>query len=354
MSKSEEFKKAVKLSEYVVKDKLLSLHRADSSNSDSNYLVLELRIKETQEVKQELETSQKKLNGLSHRGILPRVGYFYKRKQLFLVHSHDPGVNLEKRLLDTEQKMSPEAAVEFALQLTDTLAYLHEQKPPILMNCLDPALVMITKRGNVKLLHSALSGIDYKTMRSYEAPEKKKKAEPDVRTDLFGIGAILHQVLSKAELSGTLEPIQEHLPDLDKDLANIVSRCTVPDPKRRYPSAFQLRTRLSRLIDKWKLARRDGRAALAEWAGFEPTQPKEVTSKRDIVDLTPPKEPSVEEFVAAARPREAVPIYPAWFKVLVASILLIGGLLLTNGFDIVDGLYWFLVVGLGTAFYWLA
>lgn len=317
----------------------------EAREGDRQWLVKEILLDETAEIRQGLESEQKVLSLLSHRSVVARRHYQFEEDRVLLIQEHVRGVVLQNKLLESQEPVPHDAVVELALQLTDALTYLHEHEPPVIVSLIDPSAVIVTERGEVKLLHFGLAKLGYRTGRKYEAPEHARPEPVGHRADIYGVGVIMHQLLTKidlAEVYGEMPAIARLLPDIDTDLANIVSRSTTLDPKRRYQKARSLRTRLSRLLDKWKLARPDGRKLLAEWAGFEAVVPP-TPEPQPQLPVPEIEEDSLEDFIAAIRPAEPPPLFSGAFKV-AACLVVVGGLFfLRDGYDMVDTLYYFLV-----------
>lgn len=86
------------------------------------------------------------------------------------------------------------------------------------------------------------------------APEllRGDRAAADRRSDVFSLGATLHQVLL-GELpsrgSTSLRDLRQRAPSLPADLAAILAHCLADDPAQRYPSARAVAEDLQRFLD---------------------------------------------------------------------------------------------------------
>ena len=129
-----------------------------------------------------------------------------------------------------------------------------------------PANVLITAENQVKLLDFGLAHLSGRTRitdsdqrlgtAGYMSPEQVRGRTIDRRTDLWGLGVLLYEMLTgrrpfrgRSEMStlGAIvheEPIslRDRRPALSTPLAQIVRRCLAKIPDRRYDSAGALRT----------------------------------------------------------------------------------------------------------------
>lgn len=98
---------------------------------------------------------------------------------------------------------------------------------------------------------------------SYMAPEQAVGERVDERTDVYGLGATLYELLSGrppfrgATVVDTVRMVMESeapmlralVPGLPADLESVVHKCLDKDPARRYGSARELRDDLQRCLD---------------------------------------------------------------------------------------------------------
>ncbi len=79
---------------------------------------------------------------------------------------------------------------------------------------------------------------------AYMAPEQREGGACDERSDVYALGAILHEVLAGATPDGRAR--LEGLPPSLGDLAAVTAKCLAADPADRYASASELATELHR------------------------------------------------------------------------------------------------------------
>ncbi len=185
----------------------------------------------------------------------------------YMVMEYLDGRDLAKVV--SEGPLPVEDAVDYLLQACEALAEAHAAG--IIHRDLKPANLFLTKRrdqsafvkvldfGISKLMDTAEAGLT-KTdaiMGSpfYLSPEQAKSARSvDARTDLWALGAILHELLagkrpfvgeSFTELLAAIlmeEPrsLREARPDVPEELDAIVRRCLAKDPSHRFANVAEL------------------------------------------------------------------------------------------------------------------
>ncbi len=194
--------------------------------------------------KREAELLQK----LKHPN-LPRVyTHFSEGGRNYLVMDYIDGETLEQKLI-TRNGPLPEAEVlPWARQLCDALGYLHSHNPPIIFRDLKPANVMVTKRGEVKLIDfgiaryfSARQGHDTQALGTpgYAPPEQYGSTQTDARADIYALGATLYHLLTNYDVGKTpfaLPPLRSRNPTISQRTATAIERATQLSRDSRYPT----------------------------------------------------------------------------------------------------------------------
>src|SRR5437660_9213754 len=156
-------------------------------------------------------------------------------------------------------------AVELMANVARTVHYAHEHG--ILHRDIKPGNILLDAKGEPHLTDFGLARLvetectvthtlDVLGTPSYMAPEQAigNNAAVSSTTDVYGLGAVLYQLLtSQPPFAGgatyetiklllDTEPKKPRLlnPKIDRDLSTICLKCLEKDPKRRYPSALAL------------------------------------------------------------------------------------------------------------------
>jgi len=149
------------------------------------------------------------LAGLKHPNLPSIYDQFTENGRWYLVMDFIEGETLEA-ILETRvtsgQACLPLArALAIAIQLCAVLDYLHTRQPPVIFRDLKPANVMLTADGHLYLIDFGIArhfkpgqARDTAALGStgYAAPEQYGKAQTTVQTDLYALGATLHQMLT--------------------------------------------------------------------------------------------------------------------------------------------------------------
>jgi len=168
--------------------------------------------------------------------------------------------------------LAPQTAIHYGVEIASALAHAHEQG--IIHRDLKPANVMVTASGHAKVLDFGLAkrvssseltgemlqnsltkpGAIVGTLQ-YMAPETLRGEPADARTDLWGAGAILHEMLmggppfegkTAYELSSAIlreqpKPLPQRIP---ASLRTVVQRCLAKEREHRYQHSSEIRAAL--------------------------------------------------------------------------------------------------------------
>ncbi len=164
-----------------------------------------------------------------------------------------------------------QTAVEFACQVLCALEYAHQAG--VIHRDVAPANIIITPEGIAKLTDFglALGATDLRLSASgvpvgspwYMSPEQVKGTGVfDARTDLYAMGAVLHEMLTGAKLfegessfavmrahvEAAPEPPSSRNPAVPAALDDVVRKAVAKDPAMRFQSAEQFRLALHKAV----------------------------------------------------------------------------------------------------------
>ena len=190
---------------------------------------------------------------------LPRMfdAFTFEGKR-YIVMEFIEGENLETILKNSPAPLPEVTVLKWAIQIAEILQYLHSRKPaPVIYRDMKPSNILISPGEEVKLVDF---GIARKyditkttdTLRfgtpGYAAPEQYKgKGQTSPGSDIYALGVILHELLTKYDPSVTpfkRPDIKSQNPGVSKKTIQIINKATQLKPEARYLSVLQLKEEL--------------------------------------------------------------------------------------------------------------
>src|SRR5881227_938294 len=208
---------------------------------------------------------------LEHPGIVPIHEVGERNGSCYFSMKLVEGGQLDEVVRRTP--MSIRQAAELIAKVARTVHYAHEHG--ILHRDIKPGNILLDQKGEPHLTDFGLARLvetestmtrtlDVLGTPSYMAPEQAtgNNAAVSSVTDIYGLGAVLYQLLTgqppfaggatyeTIKLLLDTEPRHPRLlnPKIDRDLSTICLKCLEKDPKRRYASALALAEDLERWL----------------------------------------------------------------------------------------------------------
>jgi len=194
------------------------------------------------------------LASLNHP-LIPKVyDFFAEANRAYLVMDYIQGKNLEDVLLEAVGLLDEQQVAGWAIQICEVLEYMHAFKPrPIIFRDLKPANVMLTPQNQTMLIDFGIAKIIQPDKRDtmigtegYSPPEQYKgSVEP--RSDLYALGAMLHQLLTgsdpRMETPFTFHERPPRLlnPKVSPEMETIIMKCLAYQSEQRWQSARELK-----------------------------------------------------------------------------------------------------------------
>ena len=189
-----------------------------------------------------------------HPGLPKMYGNFSHEGRDYLVMDYIEGKTLEE-LID---KVDEKKAIKWIIELAGILDYLHNSfQKPVVYRDLKPSNIIITPSDSVTLVDFGIARYynpDKNTdtfsygSPGYAAPEQYKgRGQTTPQTDIFGLGVILYQMLTKHDPA--VKPFTfSSLDTLNSELEKIVKRAVSIDPMKRYISMKEFKEVLEKYI----------------------------------------------------------------------------------------------------------
>ena len=202
--------------------------------------------------------------------------------RMFLAMSYYEGETLKERI--ARGPMAIDEALDVAMQVTRAVAAAHDAD--VVHRDIKPANIMLTRRGEVKLLDFGIAKLAGRTVLTrtgttvgtiaYMSPEHLIGQGGDVRSDVWALGVVLHEMvagslpftgehevaLMAAIANAAPAPLRAARPDAPPELDQIVRRALDKNRDTRYQSAHEL-LRRHRVAARAPFQRRSRRAASA-------------------------------------------------------------------------------------------
>jgi serine/threonine protein kinase len=176
---------------------------------------------------------------------------------LFIAMACCEGQSLAERIARGPLEIA--AAVDLAAQIAEGLACVHEAG--IVHRTLKPSDVLVSPDGRAWITDFGLGRLDERTLVAgesgeapsrYLSPEQVRGSEPDARSDVWGLGAVLYEMVTarpafpQGPVAGAADPapMSRLRAGVPPDLQAIVARALAFRPSERYLNAREMRDEL--------------------------------------------------------------------------------------------------------------
>ncbi len=242
---------------------------------------------------QEFRREAALLARLSHPNLPHVIDQFQRDEHEFLVMELVPGHTLRAELEQRTEPVPLEQALAWFKQLASVLQYLHEQSPPIIYRDLKPTNIMLRPDGRVVLIDFGIARL-YKPEQTsdtavygtpgYAPPEQYGLGQTDVRTDVFALAMVLHEVLTgfePAKRQSVRPPLAHSLrPEVPERVSAAIQRALAVDPDDRFASIADFVAAVEEPADAVVQSQSDASAAAAAVAVPTPSSAPVVVQRR--------------------------------------------------------------------------
>src|SRR5260370_6527823 len=200
------------------------------------------------------------LASLQHPNLPSIYDHFSEAGRWYLVMSFIEGETLEAYLSQAKELQLPiQEVLDIGIQLCTVLDYLHTRQPPIIFRDLKPANVMRTHTGHLYLIDFGIArhfkpGQVKDTVAlgspGYAAPEQYGKTQTGPHSDMYSLGAMLHQLLSGDDPSQhpfTFAPLPPNGQPATITLENLIRQIVTLDVHTRPARMTIIRQELQRV-----------------------------------------------------------------------------------------------------------
>lgn len=193
---------------------------------------------------------------LSHPSIPKIYDYFANENRNYLVLEYIQGMDLEHVLRATHVPLPAERVIEWAIQICEVLAYLHQHEPPIVFRDLKPSNIMVRANDRIVLVDFGIARIvnigRKGTMIGTEgySPPEQYRGVASPQGDIYALGATLHHLLTRRDprlhppFTFTEEPPARINTSVSRELEAVILKALEYEPMKRYTTSEDMKAAL--------------------------------------------------------------------------------------------------------------
>lgn len=218
---------------------------------------------EVAEAAEKLKQEVMVLAGLKHPGVPSIYDHFTANGRWYLVMDFIEGQTLAEHLDATRSNGLPLPDIlAIGIQLSKILGYLHTRPTSLVFRDLKPSNVMLTPEGDIYLIDFGIARFfkpgqtkdtaAYGSM-GYASPEQYGRAQTTPQSDIYSLGALLHEMLSGNDPSRTpfqFAPLPIRGRPVPPELAALVMQMLDLESPKRPPSMAVVKQALERIADR--------------------------------------------------------------------------------------------------------
>lgn len=210
-------------------------------------------VKVRKRVLENIQSESKILKDLQHPNIVKLLDFFVEDERAYLVLEQIKGRTL-KQQVEHDGPFKEVDAINFALQMTSILIFLHNRKPQVVHRDFTPDNLMVGHGDILKLIDfnvaQHLESISTHTVvgkHSYIPPEQFR-GETSPQSDIYALGATLFFILTAADPEPiSVSHVKTIRADVSDELDAIVAKATATDSAYRYVDCQEIKNELEAL-----------------------------------------------------------------------------------------------------------
>jgi len=197
------------------------------------------------------------MGALAHPAIPQVYGFGETADYSYMVMEFIEGQSLDALLKEQGGFLPEQKVIEWGIQLCDILSYLHSQKPkPLIFRDIKPGNIQIDRKGGACLVDFGITeahpaGREQLALGTEGyAPPEQYFGYSDERSDIYSLGATLHELLTGREprnaapFSFHAAPPRSLNPSISEELHSVVLNAVAHDPESRYQRVEELKVAL--------------------------------------------------------------------------------------------------------------
>lgn len=224
-------------------------------------------VTDDEEAKTRLVKEARAASAINHPNVCVIYDIEEAEGQQFISMEYVDGVTLREKFQETPIPL--EEAVSYAIQIGDALLESHNKG--IVHRDVKPDNIMVNAKNQIKVTDFGLARLKDAVLRSrtsstvgtlaYMAPEQIQGSEVDQRADIFALGVVLYEMLTRrlpfhaahraammySILHEEPEPLTRYLANAPKELLRILELALAKEPSDRYQSVRDMVDGLRRI-----------------------------------------------------------------------------------------------------------
>lgn len=189
-----------------------------------------------------------------HHPSLPRVAEFFAHESnAYLVKEFIDGRTLKDMVLNNGGFMPVDTVQGWIGHITDGIKTLHACTPPMIAQGLKPNNIVLPTVGRPRIMDLGTARFMKGDVRrdlltkltpTYTSPEQSFGQEPDVRSDVYSLGALSYFLLTGQDpipTRGQVPSARDLRADLPAPIVVALETALQMDPRKRFPSADAFR-----------------------------------------------------------------------------------------------------------------
>lgn len=192
---------------------------------------------------------------LTHPSIPHIIDHFVENQRYYLVMEYIEGKDLETALNQKpDKRFSLEEVLPWLNCILEVLEYLHGHTPPVIYRDLKPSNIILGDNGRIYLIDFGIARIFTPRKKGTligtpgYAPPEQYKGRVDTRSDIYGLGATLHHLVSgrdpREDVPFNFPPLKTFIPDVNEYFASLVEKALSYEVEDRFKTVAEMKEAL--------------------------------------------------------------------------------------------------------------
>jgi phosphate transport system substrate-binding protein len=220
------------------------------------------------EAEQAFVGERKTLAALKHPNIPQITDFPSESGRYFIVQDHVDGEDLQRKFDSAHGKGLPERQVlQWASQVLSVLDYLEKCDPQVVHRDIKPANILVDTSGRIQVVDfgvashrfrvgsvkAAVGNVTAAMGTPGYAPREQFTGNETPQSDLYALGATLHQLLTGRNPQGveplfSYPPVRKLNPAVSEATEQIVAKALQNDPAKRWQHAAEMKAAIDALL----------------------------------------------------------------------------------------------------------